>query len=558
MVSRRAIGVAGVVLAVVTAALAWWFWWPTGPGADTPSASTSPGLEPTAMARPTAPDSSPTPSPSPSAMAWGPTEHDWREAQAAAAALSLEQAAGQVIVAGISDPSASAAAALVADLDLAGVVLLGGAITDEAGVRELTDAVHAAVADRDWGAIVAVDQEGGTVARVRGFVPDLPGFMAAGAASDPAAVEAAFTQAGVDLVAMGFTLDLAPVADVTIGLADPTIRTRSAGSDPDRVADTVEAAVSGLTAGGLASAVKHFPGHGSVTVDSHDALPRQDAALAELEARDFVPFVRAVETGVPVLMMGHVTVPDWGDGPATLEPAAYEYVRDQLGFEGVIVTDALTMGAIEEDSDGAGAAVGALAAGADLILMPEDPAAAHAAIVEAVREGTVPRERLNDAVARGILLGRWQRSLASASDDDSNYGRTLAAAGVTVSAADCAAPWVGEQVRLSGGREVERDALGRALAERGVGIVNGDGSGGDAQVTHIALLGTDDGTASADVVVALGGPWGLEDSTADVYVGLYGRSADALEGLADVLTGEVAPSGTWPVALDLPGTTCSG
>lgn len=481
-------------------------------------------------------------------LAWGPSVIDYAGALAAAHALPLEVAAGQVIVATVSVPDPASAASAVGAEHLAGVILMGGAITDASQVEALAAAVQGAGAEdgRGWPAIVSTDQEGGPVSRLAGIIPDLPAFMAAGSIPDKTVVASTYEAAARDMRAVGVNVDWAPDADVTVGLADPTIRVRSAGSDPVRVAATVDAAVKGLVAGGVIPTIKHFPGHGSVTTDSHDALPTQPATVAQLETSDMIPFAEAIANGAPVVMMGHIAVAEWGGVPATVSPQAYEYLRQSLGFTGVAVTDALDMRAIADAYAPGDSEVAALAAGADLLLSPRDPAVARQAIIAAVQSGTLPRGRLDEAVARVSSLMTLQERGAEFADTTTgdpsggaDYARAFAASAITVSAPSCTGPFVGPSVTITGGWEGERQALADALA--GYGIATGGG-------TTIRLLGSATASGSADVVVAMDGPWGLSDSTASVYVGLYGRSDEALAGLADVLVGAVGPTGEWAVA----------
>lgn len=504
----------------------------------TPSVAPSPSVEP--------------PPPPPPTLAWGPTEDEWEQALEDARQLPLERAAGQVLIPAWSSPDPAGAAALVSQYHLGGLILMTGSIVDASQTTALTASIHDAVAadGRDWPAIVAVDQEGGTVARLAPVVPDMPGFMAAGSASDKQIVTNAYALLAADMEALGFTLDFAPVADITVGMADPVIRVRSAGSHMPNVADTVAAASEGFLQGGIIPTVKHFPGHGSVTVDSHDALPVLTTDFAVVEKWDLIPFRRAVNEGVPAVMMGHIAVPAWGAGPASLEPAAYAYLRDELGFTGLAVTDALNMGAIT-DSYGAGdAAVAALAAGADAVVIPADVAAAHAGIVAAVNAGSLPRERLDEAVARSILVMRWQDSIVPIPRDTTGgYASEFAASVASVASAQCGGPLVTSPVYITGGGEGERAAFAAALATHGIST----GRGG----TTVRLLGAPGGSDRADVVVAMDGPWGLPASTATTYVGLYGRSADSLTGLAALLAGVVEPQGQWPVDMSgLPVPTC--
>lgn len=501
------------------------------------SPDASPSVSPEASASPSV-----TVSPEPEALAWGPTLEDWDDALATAEALTVRQAAGAVLLPAYSAADAEGVHALVSDSGVAGVMLMGEATGSATTASTLAASAQDGAGDRGWPAVVAVDQEGGPVARLGDAVAQLPAFMAAGAVPDEAVIRETYAQAGAELKALGFTVDFAPVGDVTVGLADPVIRTRSAGDDPERVAATVVSASLGYLEGGVAPTVKHFPGHGAVTTDSHASVPTRDASLAEIESVDLVPFREAVEAGVPLVMMSHVAVPEWGGVPASVDPQAYVALRDGLGFTGVAVTDALNMGAITEGLAPGEAAVQALRAGADLLLMPESMVKARSAIVQAVESGSLSRERLDEAAARVILLARWQESLTSSVTVADGYAEDFAREAVTVGATACDAPFLGQRVTITGGFAADRDALAAALEAHGVQV----GGGG----TSIWITGSDDSSGSADVVVAMGGPWALERSNASVYVAAYGRSPEALAGVAAVLAGDAEPRGEWPISLD--------
>ena len=538
--SRRGL-VAGLTVATLglVAAAGWGFWHERELSPSATRAATGVTLSATGIES--------APRPEVATLAWGPSVIDYARAVADARELPLEVAAGHVIVAAVSSPDPAQAATLVRDQHLAGVILMGGSMVDGDQVRELAAAVQSAAAEdgRTWPAIVSTDQEGGPVARLGSLVPELPAFMAAGSIADKGEVTATYRAAAESMRALGITVDWAPVADVTIGVAEPVIRVRSAGSDPNRVADTVVAATRGFVDGGVVPTLKHFPGHGSVTTDSHEALPVQNATVEHLAGTDLVPFAAAIDAGAPSVMMGHIAVAEWGGGPSTLSPEAYDYLRNELGFTGVAVTDALNMRAVTDRYPAGDAGVVALAAGADLLLLPRDPAGAREAIVAAVGSGALSRDRLDEAVARVSLMMAWQGKGATAPDAapvdpavGEGYARAFAASAATVSAPTCGGPYVGSTVSISGGWPVERQALADALA--GYGISTGGG-------TTIQLLGTATSSGDADIVVAMDGPWGLVASKAGVYVGLYGRSAESLAGLADVLAGAVAPTGQWAI-----------
>ncbi|KAE8762679.1 glycoside hydrolase family 3 N-terminal domain-containing protein [Georgenia thermotolerans] len=364
---------------------------------------------------------SPTPAPTPTAFAhpWGPGPEEVAAATRAAAAMSPEEVAGQVIVGRLHGTDPREAADLVSELHLAGVMITGSSVASLEQVRALSAGVHAAVAadGRDWPGLVSTDNEGGAVQRMSGADgpwTTFPPFAVAGRA--PAdVVTTAYAAMARELRASGLTVDWAPVADVTVPDQDVTIGSRSAGTDPARVSGTVVAAMEGFLDGAVLPAVKHFPGHGALTTDSHEALPVQDATAAELRAHDLPPFRAAVDAGVPMVMLGHVDVTAWDPGvPASVSPAAYRVLREDLGFSGVAVTDSLGMGALGAVGGPGEVAVAALEAGADLLLNPADNAAAQAAVVAAIKDGTLDRARVDEAAGRVIALLRHQDALAAA------------------------------------------------------------------------------------------------------------------------------------------------
>ena len=349
---------------------------------------------------------------------WGPTVGELDEARALVATWTPAQLAGQVIVGRWQGTDPATAASMVADLHLAGVQLTGGNIVDEAQVRATNQAVTAAFATsgRDFPPIIGVDQEGGQVAHLSGVTTDLPAFATAGAAASTgpegaASVRAAMAAAAMELRDLGFTWVFAPVADVTIGSADPTIGSRSPSSDPQVAAATSVAAVQGYNDAAIASTIKHFPGHGAATEDSHQTLPVLTASMAELQARDLPPFTAGIDAGAPAVMIGHLDVSAIAPGvPTSLAPQTYSLLRNDLGFDGVAITDSLGMGGVMSRPS---PSVDALAAGADLLLMPADTRLAHAQVTQAIESGAVPRARAEEAAARVVALQRWQQRAAT-------------------------------------------------------------------------------------------------------------------------------------------------
>jgi beta-N-acetylhexosaminidase len=490
-----------------------------------------------------------TPTPTPAALPWGPTRADLDAAHTAVAGMSAEQLAGQVVVARYAGSDPGVAAGLVRQHHLAGVILMGENVAGVDQVRATAEAVEEAVAadGRGWPAVVAVDQEGGQVARVGAPATEFPTFMSLGAARDAALTRAASAASGAELRSLGFTMVFAPDADVTSGADDPTIGSRSASDDPQLVARTVTAAVDGYRDAGIVAVAKHYPGHGSVPADSHQTLPVQRLSDARLRERDLVPFGAAASAGVPAVMVGHLAVEAWDAGqPASLSPTAYTRLREQTGFDGVAVTDALDMAAVTAGAGPGRAAVRALAAGADLLLMPADTAAAVAALATAISNGTLPRTRAEEAAARVVALMRWQSRAATAPKDavgaHAEQSLAVSRAALTVATGPCEKRLVGDAVRVVGGTETDRQRFTAAAAAAGLTTGSGD---------VVRLLGRPTAAGSGDVVVALDAPYGLGRSAATTArLALYGRTPQAFHALVEVLLGKAAATGRLPVHVD--------
>ncbi len=322
-----------------------------------------------------------------------------------------------------------------------GVVLFSRNIVDAAQTAAYVAAVRDALGDAS--PFLAVDQEGGRVARVRDGVVALPSAMAFGASGDVALAERAAERLGHDLRALGITVNFAPVADLALDARNTVVGTRAFGDDSQRVGAFVAAFVRGLERGGVGAVVKHVPGHGATAVDSHLALPVLAVDAVTFAARERVPFAAAIAAGARALMTAHVVVPFLdASEPATLSPTVLQtLVRDELGFTGLLVTDDLEMGAIAAIGVPE-AAVRALVAGADLVLICHDHALAFAtvdAIVAAVADGRLSEERLREAVARGDAY-RVGLPAGAMGASDERVGIEAAAAGIAVVRGDARVP----------------------------------------------------------------------------------------------------------------------
>jgi beta-N-acetylhexosaminidase len=335
----------------------------------------------------------PTPTPPPS--------YPW--ARATLAKMSLEEKVGQMVGVRASglyrNPQNEDQQQLRREVQKLGV---GALVVFESEVESLPRVLNELQDLAKVPLLVSADMERGMAFRVRRGVVPLPFAMAVGASGSEDAARFMGEVTAREGRALGIHWALAPVADVNNNPANPVINIRSFGEDPERVARLVAAFVAGVKSGGLLSTVKHFPGHGDTAVDSHLQLAQLPVARARLDAVELLPFRRAVESGVDAVMLGHIAVPslDPSGAPATLShPMATDLLRRDLGFGGLVVTDALEMAGVRAAWTGE-AAVRAVNAGADLILLPPQAGVAIDAVARAVREGDVPAERVDEAVLR--------------------------------------------------------------------------------------------------------------------------------------------------------------
>ena len=480
---------------------------------------------------------------SPTRTTWGPTRDEVALAVAYVDQMSLPEQAGQVIVA--SYRGTGAPTAEVRRLHLGGVIAGTANIGSLRQIREVNRQLAAEYARRGYPGFLSVDQEGGTVARVTRYATRWPSFMAAGAADDTDLTRKVAAASGGELAGLGFTVDLAPDADVTAGDRDPAIGTRSAGGSPALVARHVVAFARGLADAGIVPVLKHFPGHGSVSTDSHRGLPVQRKTQEALLTSDLVPFQDAIGDGIPAVMTGHIAVLSEDPGvPASLSAKVTTgLLRDQLGFGGLVVTDALDMTAVTARYPDAQAVVQALASGADVVLMPRDPRRARDSIVRAVRSGDLSRNRLSQAAARmlaTLIHTKAQGSRPTAPGSGAALSLRLSRAALTSVSGPCSGRLVRKHVRVYG-----PDALRRAFKRDGhrVGLRFGKGP-----KVYLVPYGAR-APRKADVVVALDRPGVLGRTRARVRLATYGDTDASIRALVDVLVGHARAPGRLPVAV---------
>lgn len=253
---------------------------------------------------------------------------------------------------------------------------------------------------------LGVDEEGGSVARVADALGlENVGPMAdIGSAGDVQAAYAANQTIGTYLSSYGFNVDFAPIADVLTNPDNTVIGDRAFSDDPQTAADMVAGAVEGLQSAGVSACLKHFPGHGDTAGDSHTGAAETDRTKEEMAAAEFLPFQSGTGAGADMVMVGHISAPNLTGGekvPASLsEEIITGILRSELGYDGIIITDAMNMAAVTDYYEADVAAIMALKAGADMILMPEDFQQAYEGVLQAVQDGTVSQERVDDSLKR--------------------------------------------------------------------------------------------------------------------------------------------------------------
>ncbi len=515
------------------------------------------------------------------------------------AAMSLEEKVGQLFMVFFEGPTLSPGAMeLLARRRAGGICLFSrtGNVSDPAQVARLTAEARrmASPLDQGPGLFVAVDQEGGPVARLTQGCTVMPPAMLLGASGDPENARRAARITAEELTALGINVNLAPVLDVNLNPANPVIGARSFGADPEAVARFGLAALEGYEDGGVMPVAKHFPGHGDTAVDSHAALPTLPHARDRLEAVELAPFRRAVAAGAPAIMTAHLAVPalDPLERPATFSPPVLGLLRE-AGFDGLLFTDSLGMGAVARHMDAPTAALAAFSAGADVLLFgadkdfdPRDQDRAMARVLAAAQAGEIPAARL-DASVRRILRAKARFDIKGSRGPDPRRAAAacgtaehraaaqgLAAAGLTlVRPAPGLLPLAPDAPVLAlwpGGDPDLARALSLAAPGMRVRLLAGDpdpeeiaaavGEAAAAPVVVLLATRADRSPGQEKLGAALPGEKLVVVSLAEPYdlarfphaaglVAAYGRTPCVLEALAAALYGLGPMGGKLPVAV---------
>lgn len=270
---------------------------------------------------------------------------------------------------------------------------------------QITEMLANTVSMSKYPIFLAVDEEGAGVARVADALglEDTDSAADIGATGDANNAYNTYKEIGTYLTEYGFNLNFAPVADVLTDSDNEAIGERSFGSDPAVVSSMVASSVTALEEVGVTACMKHFPGQGDADGDTHEGLASSDRTLEEIKETELKPFAAGMEAGAPMIMVGHFTVPaiDEDNTPASLSKKVItDLLREEMGYNGVVITDALNMSAISEYYDSAQACILAFKAGADMVLMPENFEAAYEGVLAAVEDGTISEARINDSLRR--------------------------------------------------------------------------------------------------------------------------------------------------------------
>jgi beta-N-acetylhexosaminidase len=328
--------------------------------------------------------------------------------------MSLEEKVGQVMLGCFNGPELSQELAQrLTDIHLGGVILysITGNIENASQVARLVEDIQQqAIKSGDIPLFVGIDQEGGRVCRLTEGVTVFPGNMSLGATGSPELARQSASVMAKELRILGIIMNFAPVVDVNNNPANPVIGVRSFGSSPEEVARLGTAMVDAYQQQGVLASAKHFPGHGDTDIDSHVALPIIPHDIKRLQSVELPPFKAMVEAGVPAVMTAHVLAPAISQSnelPVTLSPAALKYLRQEMGFNGLIISDSLGMGAITQKWGLKEAALQCFLAGADVLLFGADQMneprileQVHQTLLNAAQSGRISPERLDQSVRR--------------------------------------------------------------------------------------------------------------------------------------------------------------
>jgi beta-N-acetylhexosaminidase len=385
--------------------------WDNGNSAESSSSkssSSSPIVTPTETSSPSAPNVGPLPTPSASPSPSTPTAED--EVSQIINGMTLEQKIGQMILAGIEGTSIDQATLkMITEQHIGGIILYKNNFSDLNGSVQLVNALKKANIGNPAPLFISVDQEGGKVSRLPKAFVAMPDAAIVGRSNNADIAQEMGALLSRELHIMGFNVDFAPVLDINSNPNNPVIGNRSFGDNAELVTKMGLAVMKGMREGGTISVVKHFPGHGDTSVDSHLDLPIVRKTTEQLEAMEWIPFRAAIDEKADAVMVAHILFPLIDpDAPASFSKVIIgEQLRGTLGYDGVVITDDMTMGAIAKNYGIAEASVRSVKAGSDILLIAHGYDTAkdvYNKLLQAVKAGDITESRIDESVHRIISL----------------------------------------------------------------------------------------------------------------------------------------------------------
>ncbi|MFC5647807.1 beta-N-acetylhexosaminidase [Paenibacillus solisilvae] len=325
------------------------------------------------------------------------------------AAMTLDEKLGEMIIAGIAGNTAGEQTKrMIAQQHVGGIIFYKENVTDPKGVVKYVNQLNGWNKDNDAPLFISVDEEGGRVSRLPGL-ERLPTGREVGKANSTSYAAEIGGFLGDASSSMGFNMDFAPVLDINSNPKNPVIGDRSFGATSKLVTDMGMNVMKGIASAGVIPVVKHFPGHGDTSVDSHLELPVVKKSLTQLKAFEWVPFKEAIQEGADVVMIAHILFPKLDPSyPASLSKVVItDELRGTLGFKGVVITDDLTMGAIAKNYGMGEAAVRTIKAGSDILLVAhgyDNVDKILAALKSSVKKGDITQKRIDESVTRILQL----------------------------------------------------------------------------------------------------------------------------------------------------------
>lgn len=324
--------------------------------------------------------------------------------------MSLDEKIGQMVIVGFEGHTLDTEIkGMIEDGDIGGVILFKRNVEDSAQLIELVNSLKDANSKNNIPLFVSIDEEGGTVSRMPDGLLDIPTNRVIGQKDDKEFSYEIGKTIAKEIKSFGFNMNFAPVLDIDSNPNNPVIGNRSYGSDEKLVSKLGVETMKGIQSEGVISVVKHFPGHGDTAVDSHIGLPIVDKSLEQLQQFEFIPFAEAIKNNADVVMIAHILLKQIDpENPASFSKTLItDILRNQLNFQGVVITDDLTMGAIVENYDIGDAAIQSIAAGSDIALIChgyENEIKVLDRLKKAVENGIISQERVNESVYRILSL----------------------------------------------------------------------------------------------------------------------------------------------------------